>query len=83
MRSEKIVTISLLDKTKNLLVTTQQNVQRPFQLKPLNSNSEEMIYYWDTEGYVNFTKVIFRSINRKLVSGEVGKLSLSLVRIEQ
>ena len=44
-----------------------------------------MIYYWDTEGYVNFTKVIFdifRSINRKLVSGEVGKLSLSLVKIE-
>ena len=66
-----------------MLVTTQQNVQRPFQLKPLNSNSEEMIYYWDTEGYVNFTKVIFRSINRKLVSGEVGKLSLSLVKIEQ
>ena len=66
-----------------MLVTTQQNVQRPFQLKPLNSNSEEMIYYWDTEGYVNFTKVIFRSINRKLVFGEVGKLSLSLVKIEQ
>ena len=27
-------------------------------------------------------KVIFRSINRKMVSGEVGKLSLSLVKIE-